>query len=328
MNEVIIYKSGDGKISFEVNLEKESVWLSQKQMSDLFDKDRDTIGLHIKNIYESNELVENSTTEHYSVVQKEGNRNVKRTIKFNNLDVIISVGYRVNSMRGTQFRIWATKVLKDHLIKGYSINEKRIKEKLERFNELQNTIKILEKTVHNQNIELDEAKGLLKVIADFNYALTILDQYDHNSLMIKNITEKKLFKINYDDAIKIIESMKNKYTSSLFGKEKDSSFSGSLGNIYQTFDCKDLYPSIEEKAANLLYFIVKDHSFVDGNKRIAAAIFIYFLAKNKILYRDDETKRIADNTIVALTLMIAESKSNEKETIIKVIVNLINKNNL
>ena len=175
MNEVIIYKSGDGKISFEVNLEKESVWLSQKQMSDLFDKDRDTIGLHIKNIYESNELVENSTTEHYSVVQKEGNRNVKRKIKFYNLDVIISVGYRVNSMRGTQFRIWATKVLKDHLIKGYSINEKRIKEKLERFNELQNTIKILEKTVHNQNIELDEAKGLLKVIADFNYALTILD---------------------------------------------------------------------------------------------------------------------------------------------------------
>ncbi len=326
-NEVIIYTTEDGKILFEVNLRKETVWLSQKQMSELFDKDTDTIGLHIKNIFETDELNENSTTEFFSVVQKEGNRNVKRNIKFYNLDVIISVGYRVNSKRGTQFRIWSTKILKDHLIKGYTVNEKRLINTIEKFNDLQNTIKILEKTIKNQNIQIEEAKGLFKVITDFNYALTILDKYDHESLDINDTTENECYRLTYEESLKIIDSMRDDFSSDIFGVEKDRSFKGIIGNIYQTFEGKDLYCSIEEKAANLLYFIVKDHSFIDGNKRIAAAIFIYFLNCNKILYRQDGIKRIADNTLVALTLMIAESKSNEKDTIIKVIVNLINKNN-
>lgn len=326
-NEVIIYTAEDGKILFEVNLRKDTVWLSQKQMSELFDKDTDTIGLHIKNIFETDELNETSTTEFFSVVQKEGNRNVKRNIKFYNLDVIISVGYRVNSKRGTQFRIWSTKILKEHLIKGYTVNEKQLINTKEKFNDLQNTIKILEKTIENQNIQINEAKGLFKVITDFNYALSILDKYDHQTLDIRDTTDNECYRITYEESLKIIESMRDDFSTDIFGVEKDGSFKGIIGNIYQTFDGKDLYNSIEEKASNLLYFVVKDHSFIDGNKRIAAAIFIYFLNCNKILYKSDGVKRIADNTLVALTLMIAESKPDEKDTIIKVIVNLINKSN-
>jgi len=326
-NEIIIYTTPDGKETFEVNLKKDTVWLSQKQMAELFEKNTDTIGLHIKNIFSTKELNENSTTDKYSVVQMEGNRKVERKIKFYNLDLIISVGYRVNSKRGTQFRIWATNVLKQHLVNGYTINEKRIREDRNKLKELQKTLKITERLLQNKALDSKEATGLLKVILDYQKALHLLDEYDYQKLEIKKVTTKEKFKINLQKVRQELDQLKNNYPTGLFGLEKDQSFSGSIGAIYQSFDGKDLYPSIEEKAAHLLYFVVKNHSFIDGNKRIAASLFLWFLNENAILYNDNGSKRLADNALVALTLLIAESKAEEKETIIKVIVNLINKNN-
>ncbi|UBM61383.1 virulence protein RhuM/Fic/DOC family protein [Candidatus Sulfidibacterium hydrothermale] len=327
-SEIKIYKTPDGKTSIEVKLEKETVWLSQKQMAELFDKDSDTIGLHLRNIYKSGELEEFSTTEKYSVVRQEGNRRVKRRIKFYNLDAIISVGYRVNSKRGVLFRKWATQLLKDYLIKGYAINQQRLQKQVNQLNELKETIKILGNTLEYKELTNNESKGLLKIISDYSYALELLDQYDYQTLKIENTSGKEVYQLTYEEAIKQIELVKKTYgNSELFGNEKDDSFKSSIATIYQTFGGVDLYPSIEEKAANLLYFIVKNHSFSDGNKRIAAFLFLYFLEKNGLLFSETGEKRIADNALVALTLMIAVSKPDEKETMIKVIVNLINKNN-
>jgi prophage maintenance system killer protein len=294
----------------------------------LFDKDSDTIGLHLKNIFTTGELEESSTTEEYSVVQKEGTRNVKRKIRHYNLDAVISVGYRVNSIRGTQFRIWANKILKEYLIKGYSINEKTLKQQNEQLQELQKTIKILSSAVQSKELTSDESKGLLSIISDYSYALDMLDQYDYQSLLITNTSIKNVYRITYAEAIGQIELVRRTYgNSELFGREKDDSFKSSISTIYQTFDGKDLYPSIEEKAAHLLYFVTKNHSFSDGNKRIAAFMFLYFLSKNGVLYDRYSNKRIADNTLVALTLMIAVSKQEEMDVMIKVIVNLINSKN-
>ncbi|NOZ47470.1 MAG: cytochrome C biogenesis protein CycH [Chlorobi bacterium] len=327
-SEIKIYKTPDGKTSIEVKLEKETVWLSQKQMAELFDKDSDTIGLHLKNIYKSGELEEISITEKYSVVRQEGKRKVKRQIKFYNLDAIISVGYRVNSKRGVLFRKWATKLLKDYLIKGYAINQQRLQKQAEQLNELKETLKILGDTLEYKELTNDESKGLLKIISDYSYALEILDQYDYQTLKIENTSGKEVYLLTYEEAIKQIELVKKTYgNSELFGHEKDDSFKSSVATIYQTFGGVDLYPSVEEKAANFLYFIVKNHSFSDGNKRIAAFLFLYFLEKNGLLFSETGKKRIADNALVALTLMIAVSKPDEKETMVKVIVNLINKNN-
>ncbi len=327
-SEIKIYKTPDGKTSIEVKLEKETVWLSQKQMAELFDKDSDTIGLHLRNIYNSGELDEISTTEKYSVVRQEGKRNVKRQIKFYNLDAIISVGYRVNSKRGVLFRKWATQLLKDYLIKGYTINQQRLQKQAEQLNELKEAIKILGTTLEHKELTSDESTGLLKIISDYSYALGILDQYDYQTLKIENTSGKEVYQLTYEEAIKQINLVKETFgNSELFGNEKDDSFKSSLSTIYQTFEGVDLYPSIEEKAANLLYFIVKNHSFTDGNKRIAAFLFLYFLEKNGLLFTENGNKRIADNALVALTLMIAVSKPEEKETMIKVIVNLINRNN-
>ncbi|HHH53767.1 MAG TPA: Fic/DOC family protein [Bacteroidetes bacterium] len=327
-SEIKIYKTPDGQTSIEVKLEKETVWLSQKQMAELFEKDSDTIGLHLRNIYKSGELDEISTTEKYSVVQQEGKRNVKRQIKFYNLDAIISVGYRVNSKRGVLFRKWATQLLKDHLIKGYTINQQRLQKQAKQLNELKETIKILGTTLKYKELTNDESTGLLKIISDYSYALDILDQYDYQTLKIENTSGKEVYQLTYEEAIKQINFVKEAYgNSELFGNEKDDSFKSSLATIYQTFGGVDLYPSVEEKAANLLYFIVKNHSFTDGNKRIAAFLFLYFLEKNGLLFTEAGNKRIADNALVALTLMIAVSKPEEKETMIKVIVNLINKSN-
>jgi death-on-curing family protein len=327
-SEIKIYKTPDGKTSIEVKLEQETVWLSQKQMAELFDKDSDTIGLHLKNIYKSGELEEISTTEKYSVVRQEGKRKVKREIKFYNLDAIISVGYRVNSKRGILFRKWATQQLKDYLIKGYAINQQRLQKQAEQLNELKETIKILGNTLKYKELTNDESKGLLKIISDYSYALEILDQYDYQTLKIENTSGKEVYQLTYEEAIKQIELVKKTYgNSELFGNEKDNSFKSSIATIYQTFGGVDLYPSIEEKAANFLYYIVKNHSFTDGNKRIAAFLFLYFLEKNGLLFTETGEKRIADNALVALTLMIAVSKPDEKETMIKVIVNLINRNN-
>ncbi len=245
---------------------------------------------------------------------------------FYNLDVIISVGYRVKSKRGTQFRQWATRVLRDHLVRGYTIHEKRLREQEEKLADLRKTINLLEKAIANQPIGFDEAKGLLRVIADYAYALTTLDRYDHGTLAVEDTTRPSAYILSYDMAKKIADSMKAEFDG-LFGIEKDDGFKSALQTIYQTFGGEELYPSIEEKAAHLIYFTVKNHAFVDGNKRIAAAVFIYFLAANEILYRADGTKRLADNALVALTLLIAESRPDEKDTIVKVIINLINGKN-
>jgi len=326
-NEIVIYTTPDGKETFEVNLKKDTVWLSQKQMAELFEKDVRTINEHIGNIYKEKELIKSSTIRKFRIVQKEGNRQVERTRSGYSLDVIISVGYRVNSKRGTQFRIWATNVLKEHLIKGYTINEKRMREDRAKLIEFQKTSRIMERLLQNKALDSTEATGLLKVILDYQKALHLLDEYDLQKLEIKKVTTLEKFKISYQKARYELERLKSHYPSGLFGLEKDQSFSGSIGAIYQTFDEKDLYPSIEEKAAHLLYFVVKNHSFIDGNKRIAASLFLWFLNENDILYKEDGSKRLADNALVALTLLIAESRAEEKDTIVKVIVNLINQNN-
>jgi prophage maintenance system killer protein len=327
-SKIEIYQSQDGQTEVKVRFENETVWLSQKQMAQLFDKDSDTVGLHLKNIYKSGELNEISTTEESSVVQLEGKRNVKRNVKLYNLDAIISVGYRVNSKRGIQFRIWANKILKEYLIKGFSINEKRLAQQNEQLKELQNSVKILGNTLTFKTLSSDESTGLLRIISDYAYALDILDQYDYQSLQIQDTSGKETYQLTYEEAINQIQIAKKAHgNSDLFGHEKDKSFQSSVATIYQTFGGIDLYPSIEEKAANLLYFITKNHSFSDGNKRIAAFLFLYFLERNGILFNENGDKRIADNTLVALTLMIAVSKPEEKDTMVKVIVNLINKNN-
>jgi prophage maintenance system killer protein len=326
--EIIIYQAPDGQTAIDVKLENETLWLSQRLMAELFDKDSDTIGVHIKNIYKEKELDEKATTEENSVVQKEGKRSVSRNVKFYNLDMILSVGYRVNSQKGTQFRIWANTVLKNYLVKGYAVNEKKLKAQSEQLENLKQTVKLLGNVIEKKILNTDEATGLLKVITEYTYALDILDQYDHQILEINATTKEELFRISYPEAIKAIKGLHSKFGgSSLFGNEKDESFQGSLAAIYQTFGGNDLYPSIEEKAANLLYFVIKNHSFSDGNKRIAAFLFVWFLEKNNILYKNDGSRKIADNALVALTLMIAESKPDEKEMMVKVVVNLINNNN-
>lgn len=323
---IAIYQSSDGKASFEVRLEHETVWLSQKQMAELLDKDTDTIGLHIRNIYKEGELERAATTEESSVVQNEGGRKVRRKLKFYNLDVIISVGYRVKSQRGTQFRQWATRVLRDHLVQGFSINQQRLEEHEEKLAEMRQAMDLLSRTLEQQQLVSDLGKDVLRVISDYAYALSILDRYDHGTLSIEKTSNPEGFVLDYGKANEIVLSMKGNFDG-LFGIEKDQGFKSAIGTIYQTFDGKELYPSAEEKAANLLYFIVKNHAFSDGNKRIAAAIFIYFLNANDILYRADGGKRLADNALVALTLLIAESKPEEKDTIVKVIVSLINRCN-
>jgi prophage maintenance system killer protein len=295
-------------------------------MAELLDKDTDTIGLHIRNIYKEGELEPDATTEESSVVQNEGNRKVRRKLKFYNLDVIISVGYRVKSQRGTQFRQWATRVLREHLVQGYTINQQRLEEQSQKLAEMQQAVELLSRTLEQQQLVNDLGKDVLKVIADYAYALDLLDRYDHGTLSIEKTSGTTDFVLDYTSANEIVLSMKGKFEG-LFGIEKDQGFKSAIGTIYQTFDGKELYPSAEEKAANLLYFIVKNHAFSDGNKRIAAALFIYFLNSNNILYRADGSKRLADNTLVALTLLIAESKPEEKDTIVKVVVNLINRCN-
>lgn len=326
IDKVAIYQSADGKTSLEVHLEHESVWLNLNQMAELFDRDKSVISRHLKTIFDSKELDRQATVAKNATVQTEGDREVRRTVEFFNLDVVISVGYRVNSKRGVQFRQWATKVLRDHLVQGYTLNRQRLEEQTEKLAEMRQAVALLSRTLEQQQLVSEMGKDVLQVITDYAYALTLLDRYDHGTLHIEQTSGKASFVLDYDTANTIVQSMKGDFDG-LFGIEKDQGFKSALGTIYQTFDGKELYPSAEEKAANLLYFIVKNHAFSDGNKRIAAAIFIYFLSANKILYRADGSKRLADNALVALTLLIAESKPEEKDTIVKVVVNLINQRN-
>ena len=317
--DIVMYQTQDGQTSIEVKIESETVWLRQEQIAELFDRDRSVITKHISNIFKENELEKESNVQNLHIT------NSYKPVALYSLDVIISVGYRVKSSRGTQFRIWANKILKQFLTKGYAIDQKRLKEQSQQLEELKQAVKLLGNVIGNHELSSDEATGLLKVVTDYTYALDVLDQYDHQVLEIHDTTKEELFQITYEEAMKAIQSLRDKFGgSSLFGNEKDESFQGSLAAIYQTFDGQFVYPSVEEKAANLLYFVVKNHSFSDGNKRIAAFLFVWFLEKNHILYRPDGSKRIADNALVALTLMIAESKPEEKDMMVKVVVNLIN----
>lgn len=324
-NAVVLYQTSDGAASLDVRLDHETVWLTQAQMVDLFKRDVSVISRHIRNVFVEGELDEMSNLQKMQIAGS------AKPVVFYSLDVIISVGYRVKSQQGTSFRIWATQVLKDHIVKGYTINEQRFREQAEKLTEMRRTVELLARTLANQELVSDTGKDVLRVITDYAYALNLLDRYDHGTLTIEEITRQALNVIDYDEAIGIVASMKGENVHNtfggLFGNEKDQGFKSALGAIYQTFGGEELYPSVEEKGANLLYFVVKNHAFSDGNKRIAAALFIYFLGTNGILYRPDGSKRLADNALVALTLLIAESRPDEKDTIVKVIVNLINRNN-
>ncbi len=326
-DKIIIYQTDDGQTQIDVRLENETVWLTQAQMAVLFQTDRTSIVRHINNIYKLEELEREGTCAKIAQVQTEGNRMVTRTIPYFNLDMIISVGYRVNSKRGVKFRQWANKVLKDYIVKGYSVNERIHKEQI---GELRQLVGMLGRTIQNQPLlSTDETNALFNVVTDYTYALDTLDSYDYQRLTINDTTSDAPFHATYDNAMQAIRSLKERFgESALFGNEKDESFKSSIGQIYQTFDGVELYPSTEEKAAMLLYLVTKNHSFSDGNKRIAATLFLWFLNNNRILYREDGSKRIADNTLVALTLMIAESRPEEKDVMVKVVVNLINKNNV
>lgn len=321
-----IYSSQDGSIQLKVKLENDTVWLTQSQMAELFGVDRTSIVRHIRNIYKSEELDQNSTCAKNAQVRTEGHRSVLREIPYYNLDMIISVGYRVNSKNATSFRRWATSVLKQYLIKGYVINQQI---KLDRYNELKDVVRLMSRTVGMQEkVTSEEYGGLFNVISDYVYALDTLDHYDYQSLSIQKTTKEEQFRATYENAMEAINALKEKFGGSQwFANEKDDSFKSSIGQIYQTFGGEDLYPSVEEKAAMLLYLVVKNHSFSDGNKRIAAMLFLWFLNNNHVLYAEDGHKRIADNTLVALTLMIAESRTEEKDVMVKVVVNLINKEN-
>ena len=323
--EIVIYQTKDGKTSIDVKLENETVWLNQAQMAELFQTDRTSVVKHVNNIYKSEELEKDSTCARIAQVQMEGNRTIKRHIIYYNLDMIISVGYRVNSMRGTQFRIWANKILKDYLIKGYAINQQVKAVQLE---DLKSTVRLLSNVIEHKQLTLDEANGLLRVITDYTYGLDTLDKYDYQQLEVNSTTPTWEFRATYEEAMEAIHLLQEKFGSSdLFGNEKDQSFKSSINTIYQTFGGEELYPSVEEKAAMLFYLVVKNHSFSDGNKRIAAFLFLWFLEKNGILYKSDGSKLIGNNTLVALTLMIAESRTEEKDVMVKVVINLINKNN-
>lgn len=328
VDDIVIYQPDDGLSGVEVRLRDETVWLSQAQMAALFDKDSDTIGLHLKNIYQSGELIEPATTGKSSVVRQEGGRQVRRNIKVYNLDAIISVGYRVNSKKGTQFRIWASNILKRYLVQGYALNEQKLQTQQQKLTDLKQAIALSSRLFQQKDLTASESQGILSILEQYSHALTVLDDYDHQRLQVTGIQQAGQHRISYDEAIQQIRLWREQEKlGGLFGNEKDDSFKSSLETIYQTFGGKELYPSIEEKAANLLYFIVKNHSFSDGNKRIAAALFVWFLARHDYLLNADGEKRIADNALVAFTLLIAESKPEEKDTMVKVIINLINGNN-
>ncbi|MGI6794612.1 RhuM family protein [Bacteroides sp. KG68] len=310
-NKIVIYNTDDGRTQIDVRLENDTVWLTQAQMAELFQKTPQNITMHIRNAYKEGELDENATCKEYLQVRMEGNRRVQRMQKFYDLDVIISVGYRVKSKRGTAFRIWARNVLKDYLVKGYAINDRIRREQI---SELRQLVQMVGRTIQTQQLEKnDENQALFDIVVDYTYALDTLDDYDYQRLSVGETTqEDKFHATTYESAMEAIKALREKFGgSTLFGNEKDDSFKSSIGQIYQTFGGKELYPSVEEKAAMLLYLVTKNHSFSDGNKRIAATLFLWFLNNNGILYREDGSKRLADNTLVALTLMIAESRTEE-----------------
>ena len=308
-NELILFETEDRSVTLTVPVNQEMVWLSRNQMAELFDRDIKTIGKHINNALK--EELDNSTVAKFATVQNEGGREVERLIEYYNLDVIISVGYRVKSKRGVEFRKWANSVLRQYILRGYAVNNNRIAQ-------LGEVIQIMKRTQNSL-----DSKQVLSVIERYSTALDLLDAYDHQN-MSRPKGNVATYVLTYEECMNIIASMRFGDESDIFGKEKDGSFEGSIGNIYQSFEGQDLYPTLEEKAAHLLYFVTKNHSFLDGNKRIAATVFLYFLDRNGVLFIDGE-KTIDDHTLVALTIMIAESKPDEMEMMITVIMNCMKK---
>lgn len=319
---IIMYITEDNQISLDVKLENDTVWLNRSQLSILFGRDIKTIGKHINNALKE-ELEGLPVVAKFATTASDGKT---YQVEHYNIEMITSVGYRVKSKRGTQFRTWANRILKEYLIKGYSIHDNI---KLKHYNELKDVVRLLAHTIHSQEqLSGEQSKELFSVINDYVYALDTLDRYDYQQIEIKNTTKEERFRATYENAMEAINRLKPKFGgSALFANEKDGSFKSSIGQIYQTWDGEDLYPSIEEKAAMLLYLVVKNHSFSDGNKRIAAMLFLWFMENNGILYTKEGGKRIADNTLVALTLMIAESRTEEKDIMVKLVVNLINQQN-
>jgi prophage maintenance system killer protein len=326
MSEILIYTTPESQTQVEVTFEGDTVWLTQKQIVDLFQSSKANISEHVKHIFEDGELDPSQTVRNFRTVQLEGKKKVSRQIDHYNLDLILSVGYRVNSKRGTQFRQWATQRLKDYLVKGYALNATRLKQVEGRYHELQQTVKLITTVASKKSLAEHEAKGILKILEQYSHALELLDQYDHQRLPEIIGDKKQVKKLSYNEAIKQIDVWRKvQKAGKLFGNEKDHSLKSSLNTIYQTFDGRDLYPTLEEKAAHLLYFVVKNHSFTDGNKRIAAGLFLYFMDMNKALLTAAGSKRMDDYTLVAVTLLIAESKPEEKEQIVKLILNLMSR---
>lgn len=322
--EIVIYISEDGSISLDTKLENDTIWLTQKQMAELFGVKTPAINKHLNNIYNEGELDKISTVSILEIVQKEGNRDISRKIAFYNLDAVISVGYRVNSSRATQFRIWATNTLKEYLTKGYVINEKMLKAQQNKIQTLQSTVSLLTRSIQNQISTVDEAQDVANILDNFAKGLDLLDNFDHKTLDTKGVTQKEAVVISESEFLKVIDKMKSEFASDVFANPKDESFASSVNQIYQTFGGNDCYPTLEEKAAMLLYLITKNHSFSDGNKRIAASCFLYFLNKNNMLYKNN-LPIINNGTLFALTLLIAESEPSEMEIMKQIVVSVLNK---
>lgn len=322
--EIIIYQDEKGNTNIDVRLENETIWLTQKQMAELFERDVRTINEHIINVYDEGELDEISTIRKFRIVQTEGKRSVNRELDHYNLDMIIAVGYRVKSKIATRFRIWATNILKQYLIEGYAINQNLIQAKNKQLDKLQKAISVLSRSIENQAQSLGDAQKLANIIKDFSEGLSLLDDFDNKTLDTKGKTTKEAVVIEKEEFLEIIDRMKPKFGSDVFANPKDDSFESSVRQIYQTFDGKECYPSIEEKAATLLYLVVKNHSFTDGNKRIGASCFLYFLEKNNALYKNGVAV-IDNSTLATLTLLIAESKASEMETMKQVVLSVLNR---
>lgn len=329
MNNVAIYKTADNQTQVEVRFEQDTIWLTQKQIAEVFGTEVPAINKHVKNILKSRELSKNATVSKMEIVQKEGRRKVTRNVEVYNLDMIISVGYRVNSNRATQFRIWATRKLRELLTQGYSLHETRLKQMTQSLKQLEATIKTVQSAGGKENLQLSEAKGLLEILTNYTKSFILLNQYDSNNLPLEKLNEHITYEIDYKEAKAAIAELKmqlivKKEATEIFGNEKDDGFKSSLQSIVQTFGGQYLYPSIEEQAAHLLYFVIKNHSFTDGNKRIGSFLFVWFLEKNKHRFKSTGEPKINDNGLVALALLVAQSKPSEKELMIKLIINLIN----
>jgi death-on-curing family protein len=321
MSEVVIYQSPSGSLELKSDYSNQTIWASRMQMAEIFNVNPQAISKHIHNIYKDRELEKIATSSKMELVQMEADREVKRKVDFYNLEMIISVGYRINTVKGTKFRQWATQTLKLHIIEGFTINKKRLEE-------LGKMVQLIEQSGKTESIQLQEAKGLLEILSNYTKSFVLLNQYDSHSIATGQLNENITYQIHYDEAKAAIDELKKqliskKEATELFGKEKDKSFKSSLSSIVQTFGGHYLYPSIEEQAAHLLYFVIKNHSFNDGNKRIGAFLFVWFLDKNKHRFKKSGELKINDNGLTAIALLVAQSQPAEKELMVQLIINLI-----